>query len=586
MNKENEDIPIAVPVVVNCNICFQPFNSNGISHIICTLLCGHIFGKSCLVQWFNSRSNNFSCPICRKSIVEMKTFEMVQLSRNELIKDYEDKIKELETEILNLRSMANNQNRMVQRVQQNRFELPTHAQNVRNSIVQRRRLRIISNQPTRQDLTTTTENHLTVSRSLTTNSNVTNNNRSDSNGLHHVNILNPVTDNDVQRYRMVTYPVIHNETADSSRTITYRLTFKNSFDFTGITDATYNDNILITAIRQEDPINHTLMYGLHIKNANNDVLYIPLSDKKIVAVQSITDPSVANVQRVVAVCNKAKFYNIIIDGSNCTMIKLFQGYIGRLEGSPIRTRLLHKPSSITFITPEKYAIGTKRGCLFVRNFDQNSTVWRDLNYYVNDRGTTLRGKDEPITMLHSISESALICSQHSCVCIFDETVGRVKLEEFSGSMLSIDYNKHSEVLTTISKISEIEVLLNVWKIRIVPENDRTIFSCEMTCTSSEMIYNYDGKVRELSTIAVNYQNCNLLTTLIIDRFSRSIYLKALDGSCDGNQIPIRSPATTIKVCIEKNKYYVNERENLKFLTVSKTDISVYKLSVEADQIST
>ncbi|CAM9216700.1 unnamed protein product, partial [Hapterophycus canaliculatus] len=43
-----------------CSICLDPWTSKG-KHRICTLLCGHLFGQSCIERWLKERR---SCPQC------------------------------------------------------------------------------------------------------------------------------------------------------------------------------------------------------------------------------------------------------------------------------------------------------------------------------------------------------------------------------------------------------------------------------------------------------------------------------------------------------------------------------------------
>ncbi|XP_057839336.1 uncharacterized protein LOC131049309 isoform X2 [Cryptomeria japonica] len=52
---------------VICSICMEPWNSNG-EHQICSLACGHYFGRSCIRKWLeqNRVTNSRKCPLCFK----------------------------------------------------------------------------------------------------------------------------------------------------------------------------------------------------------------------------------------------------------------------------------------------------------------------------------------------------------------------------------------------------------------------------------------------------------------------------------------------------------------------------------------
>ncbi|KAJ3439967.1 e3 ubiquitin-protein ligase [Anaeramoeba flamelloides] len=52
----------------NCPICFDFVTKSG-QHQICTLSCGHIFGKQCIIRWIKNKMNEKKkafCPVCKK----------------------------------------------------------------------------------------------------------------------------------------------------------------------------------------------------------------------------------------------------------------------------------------------------------------------------------------------------------------------------------------------------------------------------------------------------------------------------------------------------------------------------------------
>ena len=49
----------------SCPICLDDF-SQGPDHALSTLVCGHVFGRSCIIKW---RERDSSCPLCRQNFV-------------------------------------------------------------------------------------------------------------------------------------------------------------------------------------------------------------------------------------------------------------------------------------------------------------------------------------------------------------------------------------------------------------------------------------------------------------------------------------------------------------------------------------
>ncbi len=67
--REEKEDPIKYSLVRDsgvgmCGICFCSFDEDG--HLMSCLRCGHIFGKSCIVKWLNSKPRAEKvCPICK-----------------------------------------------------------------------------------------------------------------------------------------------------------------------------------------------------------------------------------------------------------------------------------------------------------------------------------------------------------------------------------------------------------------------------------------------------------------------------------------------------------------------------------------
>lgn len=55
-----------------CPICYEPWEESG-EHRLVSLKCGHLFGESCLTQWFNQQNqakNRMFCPVCRTKAMQ------------------------------------------------------------------------------------------------------------------------------------------------------------------------------------------------------------------------------------------------------------------------------------------------------------------------------------------------------------------------------------------------------------------------------------------------------------------------------------------------------------------------------------
>ncbi|UXI17879.1 hypothetical protein NH340_JMT03822 [Sarcoptes scabiei] len=102
-----------------CVICTDPWTNDG-PHQLCTLKCGHLFGKSCIENWFKVTSNA-KCPQCNKKFRKADIIKIYATSlktldtreRNEILsklcaleeikKDQDDLIKNLKNECSFLR---------------------------------------------------------------------------------------------------------------------------------------------------------------------------------------------------------------------------------------------------------------------------------------------------------------------------------------------------------------------------------------------------------------------------------------------------------------------------------------------------
>ncbi|KAK1283558.1 hypothetical protein QJS10_CPB21g00304 [Acorus calamus] len=73
-----------------CSICMEPWSSSG-PHEACCILCGHIYGRSCIERWIKQRGrNNAKCPQCNK-----KCSKIIKLFPPRVAVVNEDLLKEL-----------------------------------------------------------------------------------------------------------------------------------------------------------------------------------------------------------------------------------------------------------------------------------------------------------------------------------------------------------------------------------------------------------------------------------------------------------------------------------------------------------
>ncbi|GKE66290.1 zinc finger, RING/FYVE/PHD-type containing protein, partial [Tanacetum coccineum] len=69
--------PIHLSQIDTCSICTRAWDQDG--HRLCTLLCGHMFGSSCIAGWAlkkNTEGLPSTCPYCN---LEFKMDDVVQL---------------------------------------------------------------------------------------------------------------------------------------------------------------------------------------------------------------------------------------------------------------------------------------------------------------------------------------------------------------------------------------------------------------------------------------------------------------------------------------------------------------------------
>uniref|UniRef100_A0A0K0DYK2 RING-type domain-containing protein n=1 Tax=Strongyloides stercoralis TaxID=6248 RepID=A0A0K0DYK2_STRER len=611
----------------NCSICFQSFTEDGGTHTISTLPCGHIFGKSCLIKWFSIQVTDHYCPICRCLMSDLKlkindnvynsiiplhgltkntSFETVILERQKLIDDYEGKIKELSTENIKLKEQLNNNLRL----RREAFTLRSFAFDIDDEITgYERMLNELSSTEYRVNINSSLSNRRVPNFAMVFNQsqveNSSNNNdfqtqRRGIEGYIHSffrNFRNPILPNRSARNiieniynsggsllsneRYIDFMDV-DETARQSRipSAIYTATRKYRVHFDETIDSAYSNGLVVTAVKRIIRNTNIHNFGLSFFRYLRGSVYVSLSDQEIVAVRVIKDSILPNIQKVIAVCNKGKFYNIQFDEEDFRIISKFEGIIGQSQTFSGRVTLLHKPTGLTWLTPNKYAIGTKRGHVFVRTFFDNSTRWQSINRYTNTYGVVCTGLMKPILMLQSINEHAVICFQANDICIFDERGGREVVYKCMNEILSINFNKYSNTLAVIIKIlrdsSEIKTF-RVENLNQFFENGKKNYG--ISFLSSNFHNDPNTKKRELNSIVLRTNNIDTYATFWLDEVSGILSLKAMSGNNNlMNQISV-DPSRVIKVCNEEGVYSINDSQKLNYIIVSTTHVTVYELGI-------
>uniref|UniRef100_A0A0N5BFH6 RING-type domain-containing protein n=1 Tax=Strongyloides papillosus TaxID=174720 RepID=A0A0N5BFH6_STREA len=619
------------PIFFNCTICFQSFTEGGGTHVISTLPCGHIFGKSCLIKWFSTQTTDYFCPTCKTPLNELKlkgkdnvydsiiplygltnntSLETVVLSRQKLIDDYEEKINELSTQNIKLKEQLKN----ILRLRREAFSLRSFAIDREDDIVGFERL---LNELTGSESRTNTSSP-SRSRRFANFSFINNHNTNEGGSQSVINIY-PLNRTDIDR-TLRSHSVRNNRDANLlsestaevninlagrpsslfsnergtdfinmivatrySPTVsssTYKTVRKYRVCFDDVNDASYSDGLIVSAVKTSVRNDEISQYGLSFFRYLRGSMFLSLSDQEIVSVRVIKDPISPNIQRVIAVCNKGKFYNIKFDEENFRVVSKFEGIIGQSQNFSGRAVLLHKPTGLSWLTPDKYAIGTKRGHVFVRTFFENTTRWQSINRYTNTHGEIHTGLKKPILMIQSINDHAVVCFQLDCICIFDDRSGREVVYKCDGDILSINFNKYSNTIAVVLGNSRNRSQFRTLKV----ENVNFFFEDGIenyTISSvSSTLHNESITERiELNSIVLKSNNVDTIATFWINGSSENLSLMTTSGSQNlMNQIDVDS-SRIIKVCNEEGVYSIGDSQKLNYMVVSKTNVTVYELGL-------
>ncbi|CEF68956.1 Zinc finger, RING-type domain and Zinc finger, RING/FYVE/PHD-type domain-containing protein [Strongyloides ratti] len=618
----------------NCSICFQSFSEGGGIHNICTLPCGHIFGKSCLVKWFSIQAADHFCPTCKCPIIDLKikiednvynsiiplygltkntSIETVILGRKKLIDEYEIKIKELSTENIKLKEQLKNSLRLrreaftlrsfaidrdddISAYERMLTELNGSDSRINNSnpLPSRRvaNLAFVINRNMGESNTNTLASMVQTSRIFNLErpqrNNLTRNNQddnaSDDSNFGVVETISspPISllpsERGIDFMNMTLAPRYPRVSPSMSCTTTrkYRVHFDE------VIDSTYNDGLIVSAVKRIVRNNNVYHFGISFFRYLRGSVYISLSDQEIVSVKVIKDPLLPNIQRVIAVCNKGRFYNLKFNEEVFGVISKFEGVIGQSQTFSGRVTLLHKPTGLTWLTPNKYAIGTKRGHIFVRTFFENTTRWLSINRYTNSYGEIHTGLKKPIMNLQSINEHAVICSQMTDVCIFDDRSGREAFYKCCGDILSLSFNKTSDTLAVILGGARNRSQIKTFKIENVNqfyEDGKNNY--DISFISSTLHNDKISEKRELNSIVLRANNVDTFATFWLDEDSKQLSLISMLGCNDlMNQIELDSPRT-IKVCFEDGVNLLDDSQTIHYIIVSSTNVTVYDLKMNS-----
>uniref|UniRef100_A0A0N5A0P4 RING-type domain-containing protein n=1 Tax=Parastrongyloides trichosuri TaxID=131310 RepID=A0A0N5A0P4_PARTI len=555
---------------LTCPICLQGFNFNGGLHSMSALPCGHIFGKSCLTEWFTTTSNKGICPVCRTSIAYMKN----KICESDSNTDF----------IIDLHGCSNNG--FIQGIIQDPEDLvQEYKEKIKKSSLDIARLR--TKMRSDQKILRSVLLSLVESRNKSRNNN---GNRSIDQGGNGISNVNNGSSNESEAEIIIRRAAVYLkserefnsitsahilgrliERSPSCNNIKFNATQKYSYDFEEVTDASCYNDVGVIAIKKSEDGNVFKNYGVMILNGETSATYIPLSDEKVIAVKIAVDPSLTTKSKMVAVCEKGKFYEIIYDKDTNSIVSYFESLID----SFLNELFLYKPSSLVWLSKDKYIIGTETGELFVRNFGIN--VSKNINYIEgtsNDNNTILCG---PVKMLNKINENTVICYQSKKLCIYNDKCGRIIIKNVGDKVVSMHFNQHSKKLVLLDEDSNETTALELYKIFINSPNNNDINNFAFKCIHRELMCSYGKKSVEVPFISMNHQGNQLdfiFRTMQNDEAITLLCINSVDHKMNSISINLNLLS---KVCLEEGKYRITSTDNVKFLIISKNNVKLFEL---------
>uniref|UniRef100_A0A0N5A0P6 RING-type domain-containing protein n=1 Tax=Parastrongyloides trichosuri TaxID=131310 RepID=A0A0N5A0P6_PARTI len=622
-------------VSLNCPICLQSFSLNGGLHSTSALPCGHIFGKSCILEWLNR--NNTICPVCRTSLSDMRKkisrsesynnliidlhgcadnglIEASLQSKEEVIKEYQEELKSSNDEIKRLKDLLENEQKRrrqsfssrsnafdygsltdnIPRIEtpstDNRAQNNMEVSNSSSNNLPRHtsfRVREFSERPTNgaeAESSFVSIDHIDSHRSIPSYLAYLQS-RSDygppSNNLSENRVANRVTNSSQGNNSTVNHsPPIRqvNQTSSATRIfsnpneIKFVLTQRYHGSFQDITDALYMDGIIIIGAKNDPGLYINKVHGIIITDCRNLIVFKALSKKKIISVKAVIDPLMNNLYKIIAICDEGKFYEMVF---NKTTFEL-EAFSESLLSNPSNGVSFYKPSSLIWLSYYKYIIGTESGELFLKCFGGNE--FKNINYVEgtsNDNNTLFNG---PVKMLNKINEHAVVCYQSKRLCIYDDRCGRVAFKGVGDKVASIHFNRHSKNLSVLNEVSDNATALEVWQILDNCTSEDNI-NYSFKCVHREILNSFRRRSVELPSIAAHYRGREVNLIFCTTQYDDTLILESIMSlDCRMDDIPICLRLLN-KVCLEEGKFYMNSMENIHFLVVQKNMVKLFELKL-------
>uniref|UniRef100_A0A0N5A0P2 RING-type domain-containing protein n=1 Tax=Parastrongyloides trichosuri TaxID=131310 RepID=A0A0N5A0P2_PARTI len=568
LNSSNSTI-----VALNCPVCLQAFNFNGGIHSICTLPCGHIFGKSCLMEWFRAGDSEGICPVCRTSVTDMKNklsksdsyndlvielhgctdnglIEASIQSRKEIAKEHMDKIKEINDENTILKLKMQEQ-RDVSRCLL--FGIFLSSRNHRHIFVD----------PSSNDPGNSISNLTNISDDDDMPEAII---KRGAEYLRRFNYNSPFT-------------VTSNEIISFSKKyicpndIRFKATQIYSWDFEEVMDASCSNDINVVAVKKSVNSNQINKYGVVILNGRTPGIYIPLSNNRLVAVKIGVDPSLTTTSKMVVVCEKGKFYEIIYDKDTNSVVSYFSSLIDKV----LNLKFFYKPSSLVWLSRDKYIVGTETGELFVKYFGINTFI--NINYVKRKFNMNISLLTGAVKMLNKIDENTVICYQSKKLCIYNDKCGRVATKDVGDKVVSIHFNQHTKKMTVHDEVSDKRTSFELWEIFDDNTRDNNINNFDIECVYKETLKSSRRKSVEVPSISLNHHGNEIDLTFCTVQYNHSLTLFSFKYVChEVCLIPVHLQLL-IKVCLEEGKFNIDATEEIRFLVISKNNVKLFKLKL-------
>uniref|UniRef100_A0AC35TWT5 RING-type domain-containing protein n=1 Tax=Rhabditophanes sp. KR3021 TaxID=114890 RepID=A0AC35TWT5_9BILA len=356
-----------------CPVCSGSLAGPEEPHGICaSTKCGHLFGRSCILRWFTINSESRSCPIClgrmdggMSDVVPI--YGLTKKTEGTSRVENSDNYRQLyETTLAELES--------IKRANEKLRREATQARNnsrYNSDMAHRSTAAVMSNY----------------------------------NRLYNWNMSDDEGEFDPATFMMVPAHSNSPRRIQLPRAVEYDFDIMNTdkFPHSSITDAGYKNETMVTACKLEDQFGlDFLCCGIHTK--------VPLSNRKISSFE-ISPFSRSRVIVLVSGGAERKFWVI----SFTTETKAVQ-IMATFE-------LSRKPTSMTWMTVEKFYVGTSRGELFKGMINESELSPASLN-------TT--GDNSPIICLQRVNDYSVIGFQLGTLRFYSENEETSYISSYPG----------------------------------------------------------------------------------------------------------------------------------------------------------